>query len=191
LQRELRQLIDDYTFVERVVMHRDRVHGSVKSVKLVAAAPNRIRAQAMAKAAAAQLQERRAAAEQPKVKVKAKAKPKVRPRLTPKSRGDPATRTHLQQVKLGGEEFHVGDTVYVVLDERFLAAGHASLHDELFGCDMCGKKDKDGTSLLECNRCLGGFHLRCLSPPLAQVPEVRSTRCPALPWRATQLQATS
>lgn len=39
-------------------------------------------------------------------------------------------------------------------------------------CVACGKGHKSNT-IIECERCLGGFHMGCLHPPLKAVPKVR------------------
>ncbi len=45
-------------------------------------------------------------------------------------------------------------------------------------CEVCNKADKKRgrrfVELLECDRCLRGYHLDCLEPPLDAVPEVLS-----------------
>jgi hypothetical protein len=50
---------------------------------------------------------------------------------------------------------------------------------------VCGKLEKRRNgrkvALLECDKCLRGFHLDCLQPPLAAVPEVTPTSS-NLPW---------
>lgn len=40
-------------------------------------------------------------------------------------------------------------------------------------CLVCGDSEKEARVMLECDRCLAGCHLGCLSPPLQEVPEVR------------------
>lgn len=37
---------------------------------------------------------------------------------------------------------------------------------------VCGDTDTKRRVMLECDRCLGGCHLACCSPPLDDVPEV-------------------
>lgn len=45
-------------------------------------------------------------------------------------------------------------------------------------CEVCNKAEKRRGQkvihLLECDRCLRGFHLDCLKPPLPAVPKVGS-----------------
>ena len=43
-------------------------------------------------------------------------------------------------------------------------------------CIVCGGRDVDERTMLECDRCLAGCHLACLTPPLDEVPEVRGVR---------------
>ena len=53
--------------------------------------------------------------------------------------------------------------------------------DERELCELCGKVDKQAKGrrgqaipLLECGKCLRGFHSSCLAPPLSSIPEVRT-----------------
>lgn len=46
--------------------------------------------------------------------------------------------------------------------------------EEEEACATCGEVDRAGVDMLECGRCLRGFHLCCLDPPLDAVPEVRT-----------------
>ena len=39
-------------------------------------------------------------------------------------------------------------------------------------CALCSQEGADDASMLECDVCLRGFHLGCLTPPLEEVPEV-------------------
>ena len=40
-------------------------------------------------------------------------------------------------------------------------------------CEECGSAEQaEDSHLLECDRCLRGFHTGCLDPPLDGVPEV-------------------
>lgn len=52
----------------------------------------------------------------------------------------------------------------------------ACREEEEARCVACGSEEKEEVAMLECSRCLGGWHLTCLDPPLADVPEVRP-RC--------------
>ena len=53
--------------------------------------------------------------------------------------------------------------------------------DHVAGCEclICGVgnvegEDDEDNPVLECDECQGGFHLKCLNPPLDAVPEVRA-----------------
>ena len=55
--------------------------------------------------------------------------------------------------------------------KAFEAAGGFEESDE--PCELCGEAEQtDANLLLECERCLRGFHMGCLTPPLSHVPEV-------------------
>ena len=49
--------------------------------------------------------------------------------------------------------------------------------DEDEVCAVCHEVEKGGSEMLECGRCLRGFHLCCLDPPLSAVPEVSGQAC--------------
>ncbi|EFN52332.1 hypothetical protein CHLNCDRAFT_139139 [Chlorella variabilis] len=90
-------------------------------------------------------------------------------------------RSHLSQVTIDGETFRVGDNVYVVLDtEKVAQAGisNGDVEEEDCVCLVCGDSEKEARVMLECDRCLAGCHLGCLSPPLQEVPEGEWV-CPA------------
>ncbi|KAF5725484.1 origin of replication complex subunit 1B-like [Tripterygium wilfordii] len=75
-------------------------------------------------------------------------------------------RVYYKKVVYDGVEFGVGDDVYVKKRED------ASSDDEdpdIEECRVCFKAGK--TLMIECDDCLGGFHLKCLKPPLKDVPE--------------------
>ncbi|XP_024025259.1 origin of replication complex subunit 1A [Morus notabilis] len=75
-------------------------------------------------------------------------------------------RVHYKKVVHDGGEFEVGDDVYVRRRE------YASSDDEdpeMEECRVCFKSGK--AVMIECDDCLGGFHLKCLKPPLKEVPE--------------------
>ncbi|KAL6294554.1 hypothetical protein ACE6H2_002696 [Prunus campanulata] len=75
-------------------------------------------------------------------------------------------RVYYKKVVYDGGEFEVGDNVYVRRREE------ASSDDELVQVDECRVCFKSGKSvMIECDDCLGGFHLKCLKPPLKEVPE--------------------
>lgn len=62
-------------------------------------------------------------------------------------------------------EFRVGDCVYV----RRVESSSDSDDTEFDECHICGKTGK--AVMVECDECLGGFHLSCLKPPLKSVPK--------------------
>lgn len=68
----------------------------------------------------------------------------------------------------------VGDSAYCVLKlEEFNELRTKQGLDDLQPCEVCDKIiKKPKSALLECNKCLRGYHLSCLSPPLQSVPEV-------------------
>ncbi|CAN1263804.1 Origin of replication complex subunit 1A, partial [Linum perenne] len=72
-------------------------------------------------------------------------------------------RVYYKKVVYDGGEFEVGDDVYVKRREDDDEAPDAE------ECRICFKTGK--AVMIECDDCLGGFHLRCLRPPLKVVPE--------------------
>ncbi|KXZ54607.1 hypothetical protein GPECTOR_4g672 [Gonium pectorale] len=66
-----------------------------------------------------------------------------------------------------GEEYRAGDDVYVVETED---ASQLPQGDEDEDCCLCGRST-DVRRMVECDRCLRGFHFRCLRPPLRALPE--------------------
>lgn len=77
---------------------------------------------------------------------------------------------HLREVTIDEETFSLGDDVYVVLDTAALE-GLSEAEEEDCPCIVCGGRDVDERTMLECDRCLAGCHLACLTPPLDEVPE--------------------
>ncbi|OMO78005.1 hypothetical protein COLO4_24890 [Corchorus olitorius] len=75
-------------------------------------------------------------------------------------------RVYYKKVVYDGGEFEVGDDVYVKRRED------ASSDDEIPEVEECRVCYKSGRNvMIECDDCLGGFHLKCLKPPLKEVPE--------------------
>ncbi|GKV22250.1 hypothetical protein SLEP1_g32132 [Rubroshorea leprosula] len=75
-------------------------------------------------------------------------------------------RVYYKKVVYDGCEFGVGDDVYVKRRED------ASSDNEDLEMEECRVCFKAGMSvMIECDDCLGGFHLKCLKPPLKEVPE--------------------
>lgn len=75
-------------------------------------------------------------------------------------------RMHYKKVVYDGGEFEVGDDVYV---KRREDASSDDEYTEVEDCRVCFKSGK--AVMIECDDCLGGFHLKCLKPPLKEVPE--------------------
>ncbi|XP_052192375.1 origin of replication complex subunit 1B-like [Diospyros lotus] len=78
----------------------------------------------------------------------------------------PKRRVYYKKVSYDGGEFSVGNDVYVKRRED----GSSDDEDpEIEECRVCFKAGK--AVMIECDDCLGGFHLKCLNPPLKEVPE--------------------
>ncbi|KAJ4844010.1 Origin of replication complex subunit 1B [Turnera subulata] len=75
-------------------------------------------------------------------------------------------RVYYKKVVYDGGEFEVGDDVYV---KRREDASSDEEDPEMEECRVCFKAGK--AIMIECDDCLGGFHLKCLKPPLKEVPE--------------------
>ncbi|CAM8886476.1 unnamed protein product [Rhodiola kirilowii] len=75
-------------------------------------------------------------------------------------------RVYYKKVMFDGIEFKVGDDVYVKRREE--ASSDEEDVDEEY-CRVCFKIGK--SVMIECDDCLGGFHLKCVKPPLKEVPE--------------------
>lgn len=75
-----------------------------------------------------------------------------------------------------GVTYRVGDSAYIILE-----AGEYNISSDAEPCEVCGKVNKrlgrKDVPLLECDKCLRGFHLSCLVPPLQGVPDVRHSAC--------------
>ncbi|KAJ1412369.1 Zinc finger, PHD-type [Sesbania bispinosa] len=78
----------------------------------------------------------------------------------------PKRRTHYKKVVYDGGEFEVGDAVYV---KRREDATSDDEDPEVEECRLCFCSGNE--IMIECDECLGGFHLKCLKPPLKDVPE--------------------
>ncbi|KAK1282070.1 hypothetical protein QJS10_CPB22g01379 [Acorus calamus] len=84
----------------------------------------------------------------------------------PPGRSSRKRRIHYKKVVYDGAEFEVGDDVYVKRKE----SGDDDDDDpELEDCRVCFESGRE--TMIECDRCLNGFHLGCLRPPLKEVPE--------------------
>ncbi|ESQ38187.1 hypothetical protein EUTSA_v10029404mg [Eutrema salsugineum] len=76
-------------------------------------------------------------------------------------------RVYYNKVEFDGVEFEVGDDVYVKRRED--AVSDEEEDPEIEDCRICFKSGSN--VMIECDDCLGGFHLKCLKPPLKEVPE--------------------
>ncbi|GJU53727.1 origin of replication complex subunit 1A-like protein [Tanacetum coccineum] len=78
----------------------------------------------------------------------------------------PKKRVYYKKVSYDGGEFAIGDDVYVKSREE----DEDSEEDpEVEECRTCFKVGR--SVMIECDDCLGGFHLKCLKPPLRSVPD--------------------
>ncbi|CAN8246349.1 unnamed protein product [Cochlearia groenlandica] len=76
-------------------------------------------------------------------------------------------RVYYNKVEFDGVEFEIGDDVYVKRRED--ANSDEEEDPEMEDCRICFKSGSN--VMVECDDCLGGFHLKCLNPPLKEVPE--------------------
>lgn len=127
----------------------------------------------------------------------------------------PSSRSPLSVVWLDGYRYTLGSAVYVRLDLPKAKSSHFSRHHghktsrgdgdpkeagdsaheagedtesaaEEEDCRVCGEF---GGTMVECDRCLGGFHLSCLDPPLEAMPQDLMWFCPACLHGAGQREA--
>nr|GMD21498.1 origin of replication complex subunit 1A-like [Ipomoea batatas] len=75
-------------------------------------------------------------------------------------------KVYYKKVVYDGGEFAVGDDVYVKRREDASSDDEDPEVEECKVCFMAGR-----AVMIECDDCLGGFHLKCLNPPLKEVPE--------------------
>jgi origin recognition complex subunit 1 len=93
--------------------------------------------------------------------------PKTPAQREPKrQRRQPRKRSYYRKVVYDGGEFEVGDDVYVKRREGAESDAEDPVEEECRVCFHTG-----GGVMVECDMCLGGFHLRCVRPPLRRVPE--------------------
>lgn len=78
----------------------------------------------------------------------------------------PKGRVYYKKVKYDGGEFSVGNDVYVKRREDASSDNDDPVVEE---CVICFKAGR--AVMIECDQCLGGFHLKCLKPPLLEIPE--------------------
>ncbi|GIL52906.1 hypothetical protein Vafri_8656 [Volvox africanus] len=95
----------------------------------------------------------------------------ARPSATTRRRGCTAatakTPRFLSTWEIDGEEFRAGDNIYVVTTADFDKLPKDEDDEE---CCVCGR-NTNTSQMVECDRCLRGFHFRCLKPPLKALPE--------------------
>ncbi|KAI3951250.1 hypothetical protein MKW92_009509, partial [Papaver armeniacum] len=82
-----------------------------------------------------------------------------------KRRDGPKRRVYYKKVVYDGGEFDVGDDVYVKRED----ANSDNDDPEVEECIFCFKSGRN--LMIECDDCLGGFHLKCLRPPLKEIPD--------------------
>jgi hypothetical protein len=75
-------------------------------------------------------------------------------------------KKYIREVEYDGDTFKVGDSAYVVLNPGEFDWSA----EEREVCAVCGCDDDE--TVIECDRCLLGYHLSCLHPPLKAVPMV-------------------
>ena len=97
--------------------------------------------------------------------------PKVICKLSPVSPDRIETRKRrrkifYKRVEYDGGDFEIGDDVYV---RRREDAESDEEDPEIEDCRICFKARK--IVMIECDECLGGFHLKCLRPPVKDIPE--------------------
>ncbi|XP_055827820.1 origin of replication complex subunit 1A-like [Solanum dulcamara] len=76
-------------------------------------------------------------------------------------------RVYYKKAVFDGGEFGVGDDVYVKRREDAVSDDE---DPEVEECRIC-YRPAGRVIMIECDECLGGFHLKCLKPPLKEVPE--------------------
>ncbi|XP_038890237.1 origin of replication complex subunit 1B-like isoform X2 [Benincasa hispida] len=86
--------------------------------------------------------------------------------INKKGSGRLGKRVYYQKVVFDGGDFEVGDDVYV---RRREDASSDDEDPEVEECRVCFKSGK--ATMIECDDCLGGFHLKCLKPPMKVIPE--------------------
>ncbi|CAO2813038.1 unnamed protein product [Amaranthus hypochondriacus] len=75
-------------------------------------------------------------------------------------------RVYYKKAVYDGGEFAVGDDVYVKRRENASSDDEDPEEEE---CRICFRGGRG--LMIECDDCLNGFHLKCLKPPLKEVPE--------------------
>ncbi|GAB4856046.1 Origin of replication complex subunit 1B [Ancistrocladus abbreviatus] len=83
-----------------------------------------------------------------------------------KARNVPKKKVYYKKVEFDGIKFGVGDDVYI---KRRDNASSDDEDPEVEECRVCFRAGE--SVMMECDECLGGFHLKCLKPPPKEVPE--------------------
>ena len=82
--------------------------------------------------------------------------------------GQKHLRQFLSSVTVNGDTFSVGDNAYIQMTDDF----DEDEFTEVEVCQMCGHTEPEEVSMVECDKCLLGYHITCLRPPLTSVPKV-------------------
>ncbi|CAN6469548.1 unnamed protein product [Victoria cruziana] len=85
---------------------------------------------------------------------------------TPRKQKSTRRRVYYRRVVYDGGQFCVGDDVYV---KRRQDADSDADDPEVEECRVCFETGK--AVMIECDDCLGGFHLKCIRPRMRKVPE--------------------
>ena len=89
----------------------------------------------------------------------------------------PAARRYLEEAEVEEITYRVGDSAYIIMEP-----GEYGSEEEYEPCEVCERAKKTAgrreIPLLECDRCLRGYHLTCLEPPLPHVPEASKQENP-------------
>ncbi len=77
-------------------------------------------------------------------------------------------RQFMSSVTVDEDTFSVGDSAYLRMTDDF----DEDEFTEVEVCQMCGHAEPEEVPMIECNKCLLGYHITCLRPPLTDVPKV-------------------
>lgn len=81
------------------------------------------------------------------------------------------------------ERFEIGDDVYIALSDDVLSPGALGAEGNVVHfCRACQKRGTKKSVLIECTKCMHGYHLHCSDPPLTEIPKVcllHALRCHA------------
>ena len=90
-------------------------------------------------------------------------------------------RTYWEHVKIDGEVFERGDCAYVISDrtvdfqyddqQELCSACNSEKSPHAARSECAGDDTTTTDIMIECDACLRGWHLDCLNPPLAEIPE--------------------